>query len=203
MAPIRSQDGFGVFAARTLAAALLLSPAACKHSEQPPIAAAAVAPAETKKVAPPGPPPAGAQNAQKRIAILRLLVDRDPGDVKAWIALGNEYFDSGERAKAVDAYAKALQLQPDNPDVLTDQGVMYRELGAVDKAIANFEKASTIKPNHVQSILDLGVLYAQDLKDFDKALKSWDRVVAIAPVSPQAARAREYIEEIKRTPTPR
>ncbi len=200
MASIRLHGRFGVFAARGMATALVFSLAACKHSTQRPPPAAAAAPTETKEVAPQGPPPTA---AQKRIATLRLLVDRDPADVKSWIALGNEYFDSGQRAKAVEAYGRALQLQPDNPDVLTDQGVMYRELGAYDKAIANFEKASAIDPKHVQSILDLGVLYAQDLKDYDKALKSWERVVAIAPASPEAARAREYIEQLKPTPKPK
>ena len=129
--------------------------------------------------------------------------DRDPGDVKSWIALGNEYFDSGQRAKAIDAYGRALELQPNNPDVLTDQGVMYRELGVYDKAIANFKKASTIDPKHVQSMLNLGVLYAQDLKDYDKAAESWQRILAVAPESREAARARDFLDDLKHTAKPK
>ena len=199
MASIRVYRRFGVVAVCGMATALVFSLAACKHSTPGPAPAAAAAPTELKEVAPQGPPLSA---AQKRIATLRLLVDRDPGDVKSWIALGNEYFDSGQRAKAIEAYGKALELRPDNPDVLTDQGVMYRELGAYDKAIANFEKASAIEPKHVQSLFDLGVLYAQDLKDFDKALKSWQRILAVAPASEQAVRARGYIEQLERTPKP-
>ncbi len=140
---------------------------------------------------------------QQQIAAMRQLVDRDPGNAKGWVALGNAYFDSQQREKAVEAYSKALQLEPNNPDVLTDQGVMYRELGAFDKAIANFEKASTIDPRHLTSLLDLGVLYAEDLKDQDKAIKAWNRVTQIAPTSQQAARANAYVEQLKQMPKPK
>jgi tetratricopeptide (TPR) repeat protein len=46
----------------------------------------------------------------------------------------------------------------------------------------------------------LGVLYAQDLKDYDKAIKTWNRVIAIAPTTVQAAKAHAYIEQVKQIP---
>jgi tetratricopeptide (TPR) repeat protein len=192
-----------------ISAALLAAPA-CKHSKEEmpakavaaPAAAPVAAPAEAKAVAPQAPPaaPPLSPAAQKRIGVLRTLVDRDPGDVKSWIALGNEYFDSQQREKAVEAYGKALQLQPNNPDVLTDQGVMYRELGEYDKAVANFKKANGINPKHLQSLLDLGVVYGRDLKDYDKAMETFNHLIQIAPDSVEAAHAREAIEELKHTP---
>lgn len=184
-----------------MAAALLVSPAGCTHSKQELPPPTASPPAGANRAAP---SPAPAPNAmEQRIAATRQLIEQDPQNVKAWIALGNDYFDSQQREKAVEAYGKALQLQPDNPDVLTDQGIMYRELGASEKAIANFEKASTIDPKHLQSILNLGILYGQDLKDENKAIKTWNRVLQIAPASPQAAKAREYIEQLKNTQKPK
>jgi cytochrome c-type biogenesis protein CcmH/NrfG len=211
------------FVARGIAAALVVSVAACGHStNQGP---SAVAPTGTKQAAPPAVPQAAPQNVpqavpqavppaalpagpqavplsreQQQIAAMRQLVDRDPGNAKGWVALGNQYFDSQQREKAVEAYGKALQLEPDNPDVLTDQGVMYRELGAFDKAIANFEKATTIDPGHLTSLLDLGVLYAEDLKDHEKAITVWNRLIQIAPASPQAAKAHDYIQQLKQIP---
>lgn len=180
------------FVAGGLAAALMTSMAACRHT-QPALPAAA----GTKQAAPQAAPASGSQT---QIAATRQSVD--PVNAASWIALGNKYFDSHQRQKAVEAYGKALQVEPNNPDVLTDQGVMYRELGAFDKAIANFEKASTINPRHLQSLLDLGVLYAQDLKDEDKAIKIWTHLIQIAPTSVQAARANAYIEQIKPMPKP-
>lgn len=185
-----------LFVAHGLAAALVMSVAACKNSKRE----LPAAPTGTKQAAPQAAPASG---RQQRIAAMRQLVDRDPGNAKGWVALGNEYFDSQQRLKAVEAYGKALQIEPNNPDVLTDQGVMYRELGAFDKAIANFEKASTIDPMHLPSLLDLGVLYAKDLNDPDKAIKTWNRLIQIAPTSPQAAKAHSYIEQLKQMPKPK
>ena len=125
------------------------------------------------------------------------------GDAKRWIALGNRYFDAHQRDKAIEAYTKALELDPDNPDVLTDQGVMYSETTQYEKAIANFQKAHAIDPTHLPSLLNLGMLYAQYLKDYDKAIKTWKRVIEIAPVTVQAAKAHAYIERVKPTAKPR
>jgi tetratricopeptide (TPR) repeat protein len=192
---------FKVFVARCIAAPLLVSAAGCRHSKQElPASASLPAEADGGVAASPAPAPS---TREQRIAATRQLVEQDPRNVKAWIALGDEYFDSRQREKAVEAYGKALELQPDNPDVLTDQGIMYRELGAYDKAKANFEKASTIDPKHTSCILDLGVLYARDLKDEEKAIKMWNRVIEIAPASPQAAKAREYLEQLKHPPKPK
>ncbi len=184
-----------LFVARGLVAALLVSVAACKQPKQE----LPAAPVEAKQAAPQLAP---ASSRQQRIAAMRQLVDRDPTNVKGWVSLGDEYFDSQQREKAIEAYGNALRLEPNNPDVLTDQGVMYRELGSFDKAIANFEKASTINPKHLPSLLDLGVLYAQDLNDQDKAIKTWNRLIRIAPMSPQAMKAQAYIEQLKQIPKP-
>jgi cytochrome c-type biogenesis protein CcmH/NrfG len=193
-----------------LAAALALAPGACKRTERepappppppmqmPPLPGGAVG----SGPALPGPGP-GASDVQRRIAGEEQLVAQEPKNVQAWIALGNDYFDTKQPQRAVDAYARALELAPNNPDVLTDQGVMYRELRAFDKAVANFQKASQLDPRHVQSTYNLGVVYAYDLKDREKAFAAWRRVVEIAPQSPQAAQAAQAMSELQASPPAR
>lgn len=141
--------------------------------------------------------PAPKSARQQRIETLLQRVERDPADVTSWVALGNEYFDSQQREKAIEAYAKALRLRPDDADVLTDQGILYREIGKRDQAIANFTRAGKVNPKHLQSALNLGILYAQDLKDEAKAMQQWDRVIELAPASAEAARARQYQTLVK------
>lgn len=145
---------------------------------------------------PPQAPGADA-DLQGRIAMNQSIVARDPRNVMAWIQLGNDFFDTHQAQKAIEAYGRALELRPNDPNVLTDQGVMYRALGQFDKAIKNFEQASRADPKHVQSLFNMGVVYAHDLKDPKKALDAWNRVVQTAPQSEQAAQARTAIEEIR------
>jgi cytochrome c-type biogenesis protein CcmH/NrfG len=141
-----------------------------------------------------GPPSA---EVQARIARIEAAVQADPKNHDAWAALGNEYFDSHQAQKAVDAYGKALALKPGEPNILTDQGVMYRQLGQFDKAIANFQKANKVDPTHVQSIFNIGVVYANDLNKPAEAAKAWNKVLTIAPNSDQAAQARQMLSQLK------
>jgi tetratricopeptide (TPR) repeat protein len=134
---------------------------------------------------------------QGRIAMNQSIVARDPRNVQVWIQLGNDFFDSRQAQKAIEAYGRALELRPDDANVLTDQGIMYRALGQFDKAIANFEKANRADPKHVQSLFNLGVVYANDLKKPKEATAAWNRVIQIAPQSEQASSARAGIEELK------
>lgn len=133
---------------------------------------------------------------QQRIARLEAAVAADPKNHDAWVSLGNDYFDTHQAQKSVNAYAKALALKPDDPNVLTDQGVMYRELGQFDKAIANFQKSSKLDPMHVQSLFNLGVVYAQDMHQPDEAAKAWNKVLILAPTSQQAAQARQQLNQL-------
>lgn len=132
-----------------------------------------------------------------RIQSLLQVVAKEPANFQAWVLLGNDYFDTHQPEKAVEAYGKALKLDPKQPDILTDQGVMYRELKDTTKALANFQKAQAIKPNHLQSIFNEGVVYADDLKKPAKAIERWTKVQTLAPNSPDAARAKEAIERLK------
>jgi cytochrome c-type biogenesis protein CcmH/NrfG len=158
-------------------------------------------------VAAPGqiPPGMGLPNAEVQARIIRLegIVKAEPQNHDAWVGLGNDYFDSHQPQKAVDAYAKALALKPEDPDILTDQGVMYRQLNQFDKAIANFQKAGKINPSHVPSIFNLGIVYAGDLHQPEEAAKAWNKVLVLAPNSEQATQARQLLAQLKQGPAPR
>jgi cytochrome c-type biogenesis protein CcmH/NrfG len=171
------------------------------REKEPTVAAATAAPAQASVPAAPqqapAPSDAGPLDAAERITAARAVLDQDPKNLRAWIELGNLYFDTKQPQKSVDAYAKALELQPGNPDVLTDQGVMYRALGAYDRAVANFQKASELDPQHVQSLYNLGVVYAFDLKDLAKAEAAWNKVIQVAPSSENATQARQALAQLR------
>lgn len=133
--------------------------------------------------------PAGAVSPadyMQRIAQAEKVVAQDPKNLNAWISLGNDYFDTKQSQKAISAYGKALEIKPDNPNVLTDQGVMFRSVGWYDKALANFEKASKIDPNHLQSLYNAGLVYSADLKQPEKATQYWNRYLKLDSSSPTA-----------------
>jgi cytochrome c-type biogenesis protein CcmH/NrfG len=145
------------------------------------------------------PQQATGDNFQARITAMQAVVARDPKNFDAWVQLGNDYFDTRQPQKAIDAYSRALELKPNSPNVLTDQGVMYRDVGQFDKAVANFLKANQVDPKHVQSLFNLGVVYLNDLKQPKKAIDVWNKIIQIAPQSEQAQQARIALDEAKKS----
>ena len=155
-------------------------------------------PAPQKVGAPSGPPPA--VNLQQKINELKSIVASDPQNFQAWVTLGNQYFDGNQFMDAIEAYDKALEIKPNSPNVLTDQGVMFRRLGWFDRAIKNFEKANEINPNHATSLYNLGVVYRYDLKDFAKAQEAWKQFLEINPTGPGSDRVRQDLEFLRTHP---
>ncbi|WP_303721274.1 tetratricopeptide repeat protein [Malonomonas rubra] len=147
------------------------------------------------------PPAAPAVNYQQQISMLEGIVAKEPSNRNAWVQLGHNYFDSDQAMKAVEAYEKALELDRNDPNILTDQGVMYRRLGWFDKAIKNFEEANKLNPNHQQSLYNLGIVYRYDLQDISKTIETWEKFLAINPSGPGAAQVRADLEALKNQPT--
>ena len=136
----------------------------------------------------------------QRITEAEKIVAQEPKNYQAWVQLANDYFDTDQPEKAVNAYSKALELDSNHqntPNVLTDQGIMYRKMGLFDKAVANFEKANKLDPKHAQSIYNLGIVYANDLKQNDKAIAAWERYLALDSTSPQGQQVKAMLDELK------
>jgi tetratricopeptide (TPR) repeat protein len=171
------------------------------RAAQPQPPAGGMPPGAMQQAPPPGmgqagPNPGQLAEYQQRIDMNQRIVAKDPKSVGAWIALGNDYFDIRQFQRSIDAYGEALKLQPNNPDVLTDQGVMFEQIADFDRALANFEQAQRIAPNHVQSLYNIGVVWSKHKKEPAKAAAAWKRLIEIAPTSPQAAEARQGLTEL-------
>lgn len=134
---------------------------------------------------------------QQNIEMLVEIVQKEPENRGAWVQLGHNYFDTQQPIKAIEAYDKALALDGNDPDVLTDQGVMFRRIGWFDKAIDNFTKANELDPQHLNSLFNLGIVYNQDLGDKLKAEDAWTRYLQLSPTGQMADRVRTLIDHMK------
>ncbi len=147
------------------------------------------------------PASAPAVNYQQQISMLEGIVAKEPGNRNAWVQLGHNFFDSDQPMKAIEAYDKALAINGNDANVLTDQGVMYRRLGWFDKAISNFETAYKINPSHQQCLYNLGIVYRYDLEDFPKAIAAWEKFLVVNPSGPGSAQVRSELENLRSHPS--
>jgi len=150
-----------------------------------------------------GPPPAvsppgsalGSMSAE--IRELRNIVDSHPENASAWVRLGNLYFDTDQYMEAIDAYSKGLDLQPKDPDVITDRAIMYRRLGDFDQAASELRRAADLSPTHLNSLLNLGVVLRYDLNDVPGAIQAWKTYLARNPPPDMAEKIRKEIENLQ------
>jgi cytochrome c-type biogenesis protein CcmH/NrfG len=151
----------------------------------------------------PAPITGGQQQGPDRVKLMREIsqaeeiVRKDPQNYQAWVQIGNDYFDLGEAQKSVDAYQRALAIKGDDPNVLTDMGVMYRQLKDFPKAVAAFRKAAAVGPNHPQSRMNLGVVLMHDVGDKAGAIAAWEDYLRVAPNDPNSENIRRALAELK------
>jgi tetratricopeptide (TPR) repeat protein len=143
----------------------------------------------------PGPSPL---EVASKIKTLNEIVQKDPKNLPAWVELGNLYFDSDQPKEAIEAYSKYLAAKPDNPDVRTDMGIMYRRLGEFDRALEEFRKAAQSDLKHINSRYNIGIVLLHDKQDIKGAIKAWEEYLKVDPNSERANRVRAQMENLKK-----
>jgi Flp pilus assembly protein TadD len=159
--------------------------------------ATAGAPPGAAAEAPPG-AQAGAAGQPPMEEILRLRdhVAKNPGDADAVIRLANLNFDIRNWARARELYEQYLKLRPGEPDVLSDLGVTYFEMGDAPGAIAHFDRAQALSPDHWQSRFN-EVFVRAAVKDFAGAEAVIGELQRLQPNNPDVARLAEEVARRK------
>lgn len=119
------------------------------------------------------------------------------------VRIGNEAYDSQAIDAAIFAYEKALKIQPDNPDVLTDAGHMYLQAEQTDRAIAFFRRAAAADPKHAKSRFNLGIALMSGKRDYKGAAAAFRECLRVDPTGDTAAAAKSHlaiVEKMMREP---
>jgi tetratricopeptide (TPR) repeat protein len=107
------------------------------------------------------------------------------------------YYDGQAYPQAIEYYTKALEVNPKNPDVITDLGTAYWYSGNPDKAIDQFQKSLSIRPNHPGTLFNMGIVKWQGKKDPNGAVVAWEQLLKSNPGYPQKDQVQMLIERAK------
>ena len=138
-------------------------------------------------------------DAQRTIDEALKKAESEPKNFDAWRELGNAYFDADLYALAITAYSRVLAINPDDTNVLNDQGAMFRQTGNFERALANFEKARQIDPLNLESLYNSGYVLAFDLNQIDKALVLWRRYLTLDRTSETSQQVQSFIDRYDKT----
>ena len=148
-------------------------------------------------------PAGGTGNTQQRATLdearvkeLSATVASDPKNTNATLQLANTYFDGERYADAIKWYEQVLKLDPKNVDASTDLGVSFYYTDQPDRALQQFEYSLKLDPSHTKTLLNQGVVMAFGKQDLDGASAAWQKVVDIAPNSPEGQAAKRALEGV-------
>jgi tetratricopeptide (TPR) repeat protein len=103
------------------------------------------------------------------------------------IALLDEYFnrsadlvDQENFEGAISYYDKALEISPNDPDILFDKGLALDTLGKTEEAISYYDKVLTLVPNDTDTLYNKA-LALDTLGKTEEAISYYDKVLTLVP----------------------
>ncbi len=105
--------------------------------------------------------------------------------------------EKGDPQAAEQVLARAAAGPGSNRDVFYSLGEIKSAKNQTDEAIGWYQKAAAADTSWGKPLYRLGTL-AMNKGDKDAALKAMSQVLAVDPMSPEAAQARTAIEQLKK-----
>jgi tetratricopeptide (TPR) repeat protein len=90
------------------------------------------------------------------LALLEQALEKNPRNGFAYSQIAKIYFSMKQADSAQEAIAKALAIQPYQPDFLYVAGVIAAEQGNHEEALAAFERVTQVNPKEADAFFEIG-----------------------------------------------
>ena len=117
-------------------------------------------------------------NEQARLAYQR-VIDQHPNDWQARFQMGIFLFMNGQSVEAIPHYSRAMELAPENADVVSGLGAAWFQLGDFERAAEAFQNSMTIFPTAI-AYSNTGTSYFY-LGRFEDAAEMYRRGLELSP----------------------
>lgn len=110
----------------------------------------------------------------------------------------NEAFNRGDFRQALEGYRRILESDPENPEALTQIGVLLARGEHYDEAIKRFDRVLATQPNHPHALFEKGLVLFQGKVQPREGMKIWEQLIQTAPPGDQyAASAKQMLEQVR------
>ena len=90
-----------------------------------------------------------------------------------WVQRGRSLVESGNYNEAIEAFTKAIELDPKLAWAYGARGIAYYKLGNYQQAIRDYDRAIEIDPKDAVSYTNRGLAY-DDLGNYQQAIRDYD-----------------------------
>jgi len=91
---------------------------------------------------------------------------------------------SDQKLEAIEAFTKAVELNPKDAAAYYNQGLAFDELGKYEEALDEYHASIKLDPKLAISYVGRGNAYYK-LKKYEKALKDYDKAIELKPEMPE------------------
>lgn len=101
---------------------------------------------------------------------------------KEFYRQGDKFYSQKKFDKAIEAYTKAIELNPNDFGLYNNRAVVYHATGEYEKAIADYGKAIELNPYHFSSFNNRGAAY-EDIGNIEQAIADYRKALELDPES--------------------
>ncbi|MGD8385226.1 MAG: tetratricopeptide repeat protein [Lysobacterales bacterium] len=116
-------------------------------------------------------------------------------DFSSLSRLADRYFEAGQYLKAIQAYNKALAIDPSSADCLNDRGLAQYYTGDPDAALKSIDQAIASDPGYVHAWLSKGYVLVSEGR-YDEAKVALNKVKELDQSGTLAAEADKFLARI-------
>ena len=116
----------------------------------------------------------------KQLRVLRELTAKYPQEKYAHVDLGRFFEDQGRARESVDAYDKAIALDPNFGFALNQAAYGYMRLGEMETAIEYFGRYAAVNPGLPNPLDSMAEAYMR-MGKLDEAAAKYKEALAIKP----------------------
>lgn len=111
---------------------------------------------------------------------------------------GNKHLQAGEYDLAIEAYSKAIELNPNDHVYFSNRSAAYLSKGDASNALKDADSCISINPSFAKGYSRKGAaLHA--LKDFDESISAYEAGLAIAPTDSGLKSGLAEVQKLKET----
>ena len=114
------------------------------------------------------------------LPVLSRLAKQKPDSVEALSLIAQVQADCGDLIAAEGSARKALELNPDDPEINLLLGQLLHKAGQLDQAVVYLKLATSGGENSIDALMELGRVY-QSRREFQLAMQIYQQAILMAP----------------------